>query len=252
MTAIELNHIVKQFRVYTSRNDRWIRREVLNALKRNNRRNDYWTVLQDVDLRIGKGEIVGLIGRNGSGKSTLLRLITGILQPTSGTIEINGSMCALLELGAGFSPDLTVEENVFLYGTILGLQEKRIRQLLPEIISFSELDSFLDTPIKHCSSGMQARLGFAVATSADPDIFLLDEILAVGDQGFRQKCEDKLQELFDGNKTIVMVSHDLDSIRKVCTRAIWLDSGRIQADGRPDAVISRYEAIFNPALAEAS
>lgn len=252
MIAIELKDITKEFRVYTSRNDRWIRREVLNVFRKNGHRNDRWTVLHDINVKIGAGEIVGIIGRNGSGKSTLLKLITGILSPTFGRIETSGSMCALLELGAGFSPDLTVEENVFLYGTILGLQERKIRDLLPEIISFSELDSFLDTPIKHCSSGMQARLGFAVATSADPDIFLLDEVLAVGDQGFRQKCEDKLQELFDGKKTVVMVSHDLDSIRKICTRAIWLDSGTIQADGRPDAVISRYEAIFSPALVEAS
>jgi len=252
MPAIGLYDVDKRFRTYAGRSDRWLRRELIGSLMGRNRREDYWTVLQGINLEVGEGEIVGLIGRNGAGKSTLLKLIAGILQPTSGRIVVNGAACALLELGAGFSLDLTVRENVMLYGTILGLQEGHIRRVMPEIMDFAELDGFLDTPLKYCSSGMRARLGFAVATTADPDIFLLDEILAVGDQGFKQKCQDKLSELFGGGKTIVLVSHDLDAIRSLCTRAAWLDAGGIRADGPAQAVCDAYQSSFSEQiLAEA-
>lgn len=251
MPAIELYNMTKRFRAYSTRDDRWLRRELLGALLGRETPNDYLTALDGINLEVGRGEIVGLIGRNGAGKTTLLKLIAGIIQPTSGRMSVNGKVCALLELGAGFSPDLTARENVFLYGTIIGLEEGYIRKVLPEMIEFAELDGFLDKPLKHCSSGMQARLGFAVAMTADPDIFLLDEILAVGDQGFRQRCEARLVESF-GGKTILLASHDLDAVRALCKRAIWLESGRIQADGPADEVVDAYLASFTSDAVEAA
>jgi len=244
MLTIGLYDVSKRFRAYSSRNDRWLRRELMSSLRRGKRSRDYWTVFENVNLEVGEGEIVGVIGRNGTGKSTLLKLIAGILQPTSGRIVVEGSVCALLELGVGFSLDLTGRENVFLYGTILGLQECHIKQVLPDILEFAELDGFLDTPLKYYSTGMRTRLGFAVAASADPDVFLMDEVLAVGDQGFREKCERKLQELIRSGKTIMLVSHDLDAVRALCSRVVWLDSGYIRADGPAHEVTSAYEASF--------
>ena len=244
MAAIELHKVSKRFRAYSNRNDRWLRRELLAAFHQKDRTRDYWTVLENVNLEVHEGESVGLVGRNGTGKSTLLKLVAGILQPTSGRVTVNGSMCALLELGAGFSLDLTGKENVFLYGTILGLGEDYIRRVLPDILDFAELDGFMDTPLKYYSSGMRARLGFGVAMSADPEIFLIDEVLAVGDEGFRRKCYERLEGLVSRRKTIVMVSHDLDTIRRLCARVVWVDGGYIQADGPVARVVDAYEASF--------
>ncbi len=245
MLTITLYDVSKRFRAYSSRNDRWLRRELTSCLRRKERLQDYRTVLERISLEVAKGEIVGLIGRNGTGKTTLLKLIAGILQPTSGRIVVEGSVCALLELGAGFSLDLTGRENVFLYGSILGLEERHIRRVLPDILEFADLDGFLDTPLKYYSTGMRTRLGFAIATSAEPDVFLIDEVLSVGDQGFREKCERKLRELIGTDRTIVLVTHDLDAVRRLCTRAVWLEDGCVKADGPAREVASAYEASFS-------
>lgn len=198
-------------------------------------------VLNDINLDIKKGDTVGLIGTNGSGKSTLLKLISKIIYPDKGTIETDGKVTSLLELGAGFHPDFTGRENIYFNAAIFGLNEKEIDARIDQIIEFSELGSFIDEPIRTYSSGMYMRLAFAVAINVDADILLIDEILAVGDQHFQEKCYEKLRELRDNeNKTIVIVSHSLDVVKDICTRVVWLYKGSFKMDGNPDYVIDKY------------
>lgn len=197
-------------------------------------------VLRDINIDIKKGDTVALIGTNGSGKSTLLKLMTKILYPTSGSLETVGKLTSLLELGAGFHPDFTGRENIYFNASIFGLTRKEINKRIGEIIDFSELGSFIDDPVRTYSSGMYMRLAFSVAINVDADILLIDEILAVGDQHFQDKCFAKLKELRDSDKTIVIVSHSLDMIRKICTRALWIYKGDLKLDGDPDEVIDSY------------
>ena len=199
----------------------------------------FWA-LRDVSFEVKKGETIGIIGPNGSGKSTLLKLIAGVSQPSQGKIEVNGKIAPLIELGAGFHPELTGRENVYLNGVILGLSKKKITSKFDEIINFAELWDFIDQPIKHYSSGMYLRLAFAVAVHTDPEILLIDEILAVGDEGFQQKCFARLREFQDQGKTIVIVSHDLTSIQQFSQRAFYIKSGNIAASGKPEEVINSY------------
>ena len=198
------------------------------------------TVLKDINLDIKKGDTVALIGTNGSGKSTLLKLMTKIIYPTSGKVETTGKLTSLLELGAGFHPDFSGRENIYFNASIFGMSKEEIDRRLDDIISFSELEDFIDNPVRTYSSGMYMRLAFSVAINVDADILLIDEILSVGDQRFQDKCFQKLTELRDSDKTIVIVTHNLNSIRKLCTRAIWIKDGIINMDGKTDEVVDEY------------
>ena len=196
--------------------------------------------LKGVSFAVNAGETLAVIGRNGSGKSTLLGVMARVYKPTSGSIEMNGRVSGLLELGAGFHPELTGIENVYLNGSILGLSRREITKRMDQIVAFAELEQFIDAPLRTYSNGMIMRLGFSIAIQVDPDILLVDEVLAVGDERFQQKCYVKVRELQSDGRTIVFVSHDLAAVKAVATRAIWLDSGVIHADGSPDEVLSAY------------
>ena len=205
-----------------------------------NSRVGYHEVLKNISLTIKKGETVALIGVNGSGKSTLLKLMTKIIYPTTGEIRTHGKLTSLLELGAGFHPDFTGRENIYFNASIFGLTAKEIDDRVQEIIDFSELGEFIEAPVRTYSSGMYMRLAFSVAINVDADILLIDEILAVGDQHFQDKCYQKLEELKKSEKTIVIVSHSLGAIRKLCDRAVWLYEGEIRKDGNTAEVIDEY------------
>ena len=199
--------------------------------------------LQDVDLKVRRGESWGLIGVNGSGKSTLLKAACGILRPYKGSIQINGSIAPLIELGAGFDYNMTARENIFLNGTVLGHSRKFMQEHFDEIVDFAELHQFLDVPIKNFSSGMQARLGFAIATMVRPDILIVDEILSVGDYQFQQKCYQRMEEMLGGGTTLLYVSHDINSVKKLCDHAIWLEKGRVRKSGLVDDVCDEYMQV---------
>ncbi len=196
--------------------------------------------LKGISFSVAPGETVAVIGRNGSGKSTLLGLMARVYRPTSGTVTMNGRVSCLLELGAGFHPELTGIENIYLNGSILGMSRKDIANRFDEIVAFAELEQFIDAPIRTYSSGMVMRLGFSIAIQVDPDILLVDEVLAVGDERFQRKCYEKVRELQKAGRTIVFVSHDLVAVREVASRAIWLDSGVIRADGDVETVLAAY------------
>ncbi len=210
--------------------------ETVRAFKK-----ERFLALEDVSFEIERGETVGLIGPNGSGKSTTLALVAGVLRAEAGRIEVRGRVAPLLELGAGFHPELTGRENIVLNGILLGLTRSEVLAKMDDIIAFSELESFLDQPLRTYSSGMVARLGFSVAVHLDPEIFLIDEVLAVGDLHFRAKCRNKMSEFKRRQITIVLVSHSTEEITRQCDRVIWLDRGRIVDQGNPDLVLSRYE-----------
>ncbi|OJJ16603.1 hypothetical protein BKI52_32330 [marine bacterium AO1-C] len=207
-----------------------------------NHKKKLW-VLKDISFELRKGEVLGILGHNGAGKSTLLKIFSRITTPTEGTLEIYGKVSSLLELGAGFHPELTGRENIFLNGSMLGMSRNEIKQKLDEIIDFSGLESFIHTPIKKYSSGMYLRLAFSVAAFLDSDILLLDEILAVGDSVFQQKCINKIFDLKKEEKTIVVVSHNLSVIQSLCTRAILLENGKIKTEGKPLEVINAYTQL---------
>jgi len=200
--------------------------------------------LNHINLDVKKGEIFGILGRNGAGKSTLLKVISRVLIPTEGRLWINGNISPLLQLGAGFHPELTGRENIYLNATLLGHKRSEINEKLEEIISFSDIGNFIEAPLRTYSSGMQARLGFAVATAWLPDILILDEVLSVGDAGFQQKCFDRMANFRDSGATVLMVSHAIDRIRTLCERAMWLDHGEIQAIGPADEVCNKYQSFL--------
>ena len=235
--AIKVSHVTKKFKIYYDK---------ANTLKerlvfwKNNNKNVERTVLEDINIEIKKGETVALIGTNGSGKSTLLKLMTKIIYPTKGKITTVGKLTSLLELGAGFHDDFTGRENIYFNASIFGLTRSEIDAKVDDIIAFSELEEFIDNPVRTYSSGMYMRLAFSIAINVNAEILLIDEILAVGDQHFQDKCFDKLKELKESDKTIVIVSHSLDSIRKLCTRAIWIKDGHVEMDGETNNVIDKY------------
>jgi ABC-type polysaccharide/polyol phosphate transport system ATPase subunit len=202
-------------------------------------KEQFWA-LRNVSFDVPLGRTVGIVGDNGSGKSTALKIISGIMRPTSGSMLVNGRVSALLELGAGFHPDLSGRENVFLAGTILGMSQRDMRQRFDEIVAFSELERFIDTPVKHYSSGMYMRLAFSVATSVEPDVLLVDEVLAVGDSSFQKKCFDRIRSFQKAGRTIVIVSHDLASITEICSNAVWLHKGNLKAVGAANQIVSDY------------
>ena len=237
--AICVKDVYKNFNVYLDKANT-IKEKIL-FLSRN--RKEKREVLKGINLNIKKGEAVALIGTNGSGKSTLLKLMTKILYPNSGIIEVNGKLTSLLELGAGFHPDFSGRENIYFNASIFGLTKKEIDERLEEIIKFSELKNYIDNPIRTYSSGMFMRLAFAVAINVNADILLVDEILSVGDEHFQNKCIQKMLELKNQGKTMVFVTHSMESVKKLCNRAIWLYNGEIEMDGEAEKVIKKYVEV---------
>lgn len=237
--AIKVDNLTKSFKLYYDKPSTLKERLVFW----NKKKVEHRVVLKDIDLTIKKGETVALIGVNGSGKSTLLKLMTKIIYPTKGSIITNGKLTSLLELGAGFHPDFTGRENIYFNASIFGLTKKEIEDRIDEIIEFSELGNFIDSPVRTYSSGMYMRLAFSVAINVNAQILLIDEILSVGDQHFQEKCFKKLHELKDSNKTIVIVTHSLESVKELCDRAVWIYEGQVKMDGKPDKVIKEYIKI---------
>jgi lipopolysaccharide transport system ATP-binding protein len=233
---IALDHASRRFRVYPQE-ARTLKDLVVN--RRRTRGTDVWA-LRDASLRIEPGEAVGLVGRNGSGKTTLLKLVAGIIKPTSGGVEVGGRVGSLLELGAGFHPDFTGRENVYLNGSLLGLSRRVVREHLDEIVAFAGIDEFLDLPVRTYSSGMAMRLGFAVAAHLDVDVLLLDEVFAVGDEEFQRKCFGKIFEFKQRGGTIVFVSHDASAVERLCERTVLLRGGHVEFDGSTHDAILRY------------
>jgi ABC-type polysaccharide/polyol phosphate transport system ATPase subunit len=239
--AIELTDVSKIYRRYGGRQfatlkSALLQRSILNDLQP----SETFPALKNVSFRVAKGSTFGVMGRNGSGKSTALKLVAGITKPTNGTVRVDGRISALIELGAGFHPEISGRENVFINGIMLGLSKRDIQARFDEIVDFAELRDFIDAPVKTYSSGMYMRLGFAVAINVDPDVLLVDEVLAVGDEGFTHKCLDKFGEFRRRGKTILLVTHSLNLIERFCDEAIWLDAGEKQADGDPKRVIGAY------------
>ena len=242
MEVIKVENVYKSFKIYYDKGST-LKDKVLF---KNRNRHDVHEVLKGINLSIKQGEVVGLIGENGSGKSTLLKLMTKIIYPTNGYIQINGKVSSLLELGAGFHPDMTGRENIYNNASIFGLTKNEIDDRLETIIDFSELGEFIDNPVRTYSSGMYMRLAFSVAVNVNADILLIDEILAVGDAAFQAKCFNKMQEIKNEGKTIVIVSHDTGSIERLCDRAVWIDEGIKKNDGTPHDVIALYlDKIMN-------
>jgi lipopolysaccharide transport system ATP-binding protein len=247
--AIELREVAKRYWRHSHRptattlksyllRDLWSRRRVdADAI---------WA-LRGVNLDVESGTTLGVIGRNGSGKSTLLKLINRVLKPDAGTVTVRGTVASLVELGAGFHPELTGRENVVINGTILGLTKKEIRARFDEIVAFSELANYIDEPVRTYSTGMYLRLGFAVAVHVDPDVLLIDEVLAVGDRPFTQKCMERMTRFKEAGKTIVLVSHDLEAVRSWCEEAVWLDQGMLRERGKPADVVDAYLASLSSA-----
>lgn len=235
--AIKVNHVYKSFNVYYDRANTL--KERLLFIGRNKKREKR-EILNDINIDIKKGETVALIGVNGSGKSTLLKLMTKIIFPNKGTIETHGKLTSLLELGAGFHPDFSGRENIYFNSSIFGLTKKEIDSRLDQIIEFSELGELIDNPVRTYSSGQYMRLAFSVAINVDAEILLIDEILSVGDQHFQEKCFNKMRELKKEGKTMVFVTHSMESVRNLCDRAIWLYNGKVRMDGNTDEVVNEY------------
>ena len=234
--AITVSHLTKKFKVYFDKAPN-LKDKVL-FFKRN--RHETRTVLDDISFSIKKGQAVGLIGKNGCGKSTTLKLLTKIIYPSAGSVTVNGKVSALIELGAGFHPDMSGRENIYINAAIFGLTKKQIDAKLDDIINFSGLGEYIDNPVRTYSSGMYMRLAFAVAINVEAEVLFIDEILAVGDAAFQEKCFNKLIEIRDKGTTIVIVSHSLGQIEKICSRSIWIKDGKIQMDGAPAQVHAKY------------
>jgi len=239
MSVIEIEGVSKRFVLHRDR-PRSFQELFLRAAHRELGRAEPFWALRDLTYSVPEGQVLGIIGENGSGKSTLLKLIARILEPTRGRIRVHAPVSALLELGAGFHPDLTGRENIYLNSSILGISRAETRRRFDEIVAFAELERFIDVPVKHYSSGMYVRLGFAVATSANPPVLLVDEILAVGDLAFQEKCMRRIAELRDGGTTIILVTHDIQQVQSLCSNALWLDHGVLRASGVAAQVIDAY------------
>jgi ABC-type polysaccharide/polyol phosphate transport system ATPase subunit len=234
---IKFDHVTKRF----SKNTHKTFKEFFPALLKGENTVDSFTALNDINFEVTKGEVLGIIGPNGSGKSTILKLIANVMSPTTGTIMVDGRVSPLIELGAGMHPELTGRENIFLNGAILGLQQAEIKKLFQSIVDFSELSEFIDEPVKHFSSGMYMRLGFSIAVHVNPEILLIDEILAVGDTAFQAKCFTKMEEFKNSSHaTIIFVSHDLPQVEKFCSRCLLLDHSHLLADGKPKDICALY------------
>lgn len=235
---IDVDHVTIRFNLASQKVDN-LKEYVIKLIKKELMFQEFLAV-KDVSFQVRKGEAWGLIGTNGSGKSTMLKAISGILKPYRGAITVNGSVAPLIELGAGFDPELTARENIFLNGCVLGHTEKFMQEHFDEIVDFAELHQFLDSPIKNFSSGMKARLGFSVATVVKPDILIVDEILSVGDYKFRQKCEKRMKQLLSGGTTLLYVSHNISEVLRLCDHAIWIDQGETKMIGDVQTVCDAY------------
>jgi lipopolysaccharide transport system ATP-binding protein len=245
-TVIQFENVSKQYKLGLTRTSlpsvvsRWLR-GTLRPVVHESSKDEFLWALRDVSFELEQGQSLALVGPNGAGKTTILKLLANITKPTMGTIQTSGQLSALIELGAGFHPDLTGRENIYLNGTILGLSRDYIRRRYDEIVAFSELEHFIDTPVKRYSSGMIVRLGFAVAACIEPDILLVDEVLAVGDASFRQKCLNRIQSLLERGTSIIFVSHNLYLVQAVCSKALYIQKGQILRGGRTNEVIEAYE-----------
>ena len=215
-------------------------RSPLKTLKNYNKQNEIFWALKDINFEVNRGEVVGIIGRNGAGKSTLLKVLSRITHPTEGEIKLRGRVGSLLEVGTGFHPELTGRENIYFNGAILGMKKREIDEKFDEIVKFAEIDKFLDTPVKRYSSGMYVRLAFAVAAHMDPEILIVDEVLAVGDAAFQKKCLGKMGEVAEGGRTVLFVSHQMNAIKTLCSRCLWISEGQIVKNGSPQEVVENY------------
>src|SRR5205809_3913465 len=239
--AIELVDVSKIYRRYGGRQFATLKSALLQrSILRDLQPSDTFPALKDVSFSVPKGSTYGVIGRNGSGKSTALKLVAGITKPTSGTVRVEGRISALIELGAGFHPEISGRENVFINGIMLGLTKREIAARFDEIVDFAELTEFINAPVKTYSSGMYMRLGFAVAIHVNPDVLLVDEVLAVGDEGFTHKCLDKFAEFKRRGKTILLVTHSLGLVERFCDDALWLDAGKVRGHGDPKRIVGAY------------
>jgi ABC-type polysaccharide/polyol phosphate transport system ATPase subunit len=238
-SAIFLNGVSVEYQI-PSESITTFKEYIIRLVQGKIKRRAFWA-LKGIDLNVKKGEIFGILGRNGAGKSTLLKVVSRVLIPVEGRVWINGNISPLLQLGAGFHPELTGRENIFLNATLLGHPRSEVNDMVDEIISFAEIGDFIEAPLRTYSSGMKARLGFAVATAWKPDILILDEVLSVGDVSFRRKCFTRMNNYRDGGATVLMVSHSVDQVRELCERTMWLDHGQIKMIGSSDQVCDAYE-----------
>jgi lipopolysaccharide transport system ATP-binding protein len=246
--SILVENLSKEYTIGRAPQETMLRERLVSMLRHPmgsvaRRKETIWA-LRDVSFRIEEGEVVGIIGRNGAGKSTLLKILSKITYPTAGSVSTRGRIASLLEVGTGFHDELTGRENIYLNGSILGMKKKEVDAKLDAIISFSGIEPFIDTPIKRYSSGMRLRLGFAVAAHLDPDVLIVDEVLAVGDAGFRKKCLDTMQDLRKGGRTVLFVSHSMGAVEGLCSRVIWIENGQVRMDGAPGDVIRSYMTMF--------
>ncbi len=239
-TVISLSKVTKSYKLYLKKSH-WI----FDALSPFNKRNyRSFEALKKIDMNVQRGEILGVVGRNGSGKSTLLKIAAGISAPTSGYVTIRGNVVPIIELGAGFHQDLTGRENLYYYITLQGYPKKKGYEIMEQIIDFAELGEFIDQPLRTYSRGMRSRIAFAASLYVDPDILVVDEVLAVGDEYFKKKSMDKMHELFNSGKTMIYVTHNGNDVKKFCTRAIMLNKGELIIDGKPDEVVKHYQEYF--------
>lgn len=238
-TVVDVQHVSMRFSLSSQKVDN-LKEYFIKLVRKEISYNVFWA-LKDINIKVNKGERLGILGLNGAGKSTLLKIIAGVLKPTEGSVTVRGVIAPLLELGAGFEPQYTGAENIYLYGAVLGYPREFIAEKYDEIVSFSELGKFINVPLKNYSSGMKSRLGFAIATIVEPDILILDEVLAVGDAKFKKKCEAKIQSMFDKGVTVLFVSHSLPQVQKICDKAILLEHGQVIAQGGIDEVSAIYE-----------
>lgn len=237
--AIKVDHVGMKFNLSQEKVDN-LKEYVIKFLKREIKYNEFWA-LKDVSFTVEEGDRVGILGLNGAGKSTLLKVVSGVLKPTEGKVTTRGKIVPMLELGAGFDPQYTGSENIYLYGAMLGYSKQFIDEKYEEIVDFSGIRRFMDTPVKNYSSGMKARLGFAIATVVEPEILILDEVLSVGDKKFKKKSEKKIKSMFDQGVTVLFVSHSLPQIKRICNKAILLEGGRLIAAGDVEEVAEIYE-----------
>lgn len=241
---IKVDHVSMKFNLSAEKIDNF-KEYFIKRIKNHIKYDEFWA-LKDINFTMNKGESIALIGLNGCGKSTLLKTIAGVLKPTKGSVKVIGTVAPLIELGAGFDMDLTAKENVFLNGALLGYSRQQMEGHYTDIVEFSELEEFMNVPVKNFSSGMLARLAFAIATIGTPDILIVDEVLSVGDFRFQEKCEKRIQRMMKEDTSILFVSHSIEQVQKICTRAIWIEKGHVIEDGSSKEVGDRYKVAYQP------
>lgn len=239
---VKVDHVAMKFNLSSEKFDS-IKEYIIKSIKRQVAFDEFWA-LKDVSFDVFRGDALGLVGLNGSGKSTMLKVIAGVLKPTKGSVSIGGTVAPLIELGAGFDMDLTARENVFLNGALLGYSRDEMQKHYQNIVDFSELDNFMDVPVKNFSSGMVSRLAFAIATIGTPDILIVDEVLSVGDFRFQQKCESRIRNMMEGGTTVLFVSHSIEQVRKLCNKVVWLEHGELKMYGDVKEVCDIYSQSY--------